>query len=164
MPSPGENDDCRTLPRGLHRPGVWLARCRGSSGAHALSGTVSVGGIPVDGAIVGLVKLGGQSPVSPGPADLIASTVTERNSAYRFDRVENVSFSGALVSVSRPMFFTETKYVQMSEDRRLDFALERAVAIAVGEVVRCQVGDARCASGGYGGMGSCLSAICLACS
>ena len=53
-------------------------------------------------------------------------------------------------------YFTDTKYIQMSEDRRLDFDLERAVNISVGQVVLSRIGEARCASTGYGGMGGAV--------
>ncbi len=121
-------------------------------GAYALSGVVRVAGVPMAGAKVGLVKLGIQSPVSPG-SELIASVVTEGDGSYRLANVENVSFSGALVSVSKAEYFTETKYVLMSQDMQLDFDLERAISISVGAVIVSQVGEARCASLGYGGMG-----------
>lgn len=122
-------------------------------GAHALSGVVKVAGVPVAGARVGLVKLGPQTPVSPGPEELIDSRMTDANGSYSFPSVENVSFSGALVSVSKADYFTDTKYILMSQDRQLDFDLERAVYISVGQVILGQVGEARCASFGYGGGG-----------
>lgn len=122
-------------------------------GAYALSGVVKVAGVPLTGARVGLVKLGIVAPVSAGPEELIASVVTDGDGSYRFPSVENVSFSGALVSVSRAGYFTDTKYILMSQDRQLDFDLERAIDIAVGQVVPSQVGEARCASAGYGGGG-----------
>ena len=122
-------------------------------GVHALSGVVRVAGAPVVGAKVGLIKLGVQAPLSPGPEDLIASRVTDGSGSYNFPSVENVSFSGALVSVSKADYFTDTKYILMSQDRQLDFDLERAVDISVGQVLLSQVGEARCASTGYGGGG-----------
>lgn len=67
-----------------------------------------------------------------------------------------MSFSGALVSVSKADYFTDTKYILMSQDRQLDFDLEGAVDIAVGQVISSQVGEARCASMGYGGMGGAV--------
>ena len=125
-------------------------------GAHALFGVVRVAGIPVTGAQVGLIKLGISAPVSPGPDELIASMVTDGNGSYSFSRVENVSFSGALVSVAKPGYFTDTKYIQMSQDRQLDFDLERAADISLGQVIVSQVGEARCASTGYGGLGGAI--------
>ena len=120
-------------------------------GAHALSGVVRAAGVPVAGAKVGLIKIGPQTPVSPGPEELIAFGVTDGSGSYSFPSVENVSFSGALVSVSKPDYFTDTKYILMSQDRQLDFDLEPAVNISVGQVISGQVGEARCASFGYGG-------------
>jgi hypothetical protein len=107
---------------------------------------------------VGLVGLGPQTPVnSYGPEEFIASTDTDQNGFYNFAKVENVSFSGALVSVSKSGYFTDTKYIQMSADRSLDFGLERALAlVSVGQVVTSEVGEARCASFGYGGGGGAL--------
>lgn len=125
-------------------------------GAYALSGVVKAAGVFVEGATVGLVKLGPQIPVSPGPEDLIAAQITRENGSYAFPSVENVSFSGALVSVVKHGYFTETKYILMSEDRQVDFALEPAAFIPLGQVVRSPVGDARCASFGYGGMGGAV--------
>jgi hypothetical protein len=122
-------------------------------GAYALSGVIKAAGIPVAGATVGLVKLGIQAPVAPGPAELIASRLTDESGSYSFPSVENVSFSGALVAVSKTGYFIDTKYIQMSQDRQLDFDLEPSVNIAVGQTVSSQVGAARCASGGYGGGG-----------
>ena len=61
-----------------------------------------------------------------GPEELIASLATDGNGSYSFPSVENVSFSGALVSVSKADYFTDTKYILMSQDRQLDFDLERA--------------------------------------
>jgi hypothetical protein len=120
---------------------------------HALAGIVRVAGVPVAGARVGLIKLGVQTPASPGPEDLIASVVTNGDGSYSLSRVENVSFSGALVGVSKLDYFTDTKYILMSQDRELDFDLERAVNISVGQVILSLVGDTRCASAGYGGGG-----------
>ena len=111
---------------------------------------------PDGGCQVGLIKLGPQSPVSPGPEELIASRVTDASGSYNFPSVENVSFSGALVSVSKADYFTDTKYILMSQDRQLDFDLERAVDISVGQVILSQIGEARCASFGYGGMGGAV--------
>ena len=122
-------------------------------GVHNLSGVVRVDGVPVTGAKVGLVKLGPQSPVSLGPEDLIAFQVTDAGGSYSFPIVENVSFSGALVAASKSDYLTDTKYILMSQDRQLDFDLERAVDISVGELILSQVGKARCASAGYGGGG-----------
>lgn len=130
------------------------------SGVYALSGVIKAAGIPAAGAKVGLIKLGIQSPVSPGPAELIASRLTDDSGSYSFPSVENVSFSGALVSVSKAGYFIDTKYIQMSQDRQLDFELEPAVNIAVGQTVLSQVlseaGAARCASIGYGGGGGAI--------
>jgi hypothetical protein len=125
-------------------------------GVHALSGVVRVAGVPMAGAKVGLVKLGIQSPESPGPEELIGSRVTDGDGSYSFPSVENVSFSGALVSVFKADYFTDTKYILMSQDRQLDFDLEQAVNISVGQVILSQIGEARCASTGYGGMGGAV--------
>ena len=57
-----------------------------------------------------------------------------------------------LVSPKRD-YFTDTKYILMSQDRQLEFDLERAVYIWLGQVTLGQVGEARCASAGYGGRG-----------
>lgn len=109
----------------------------------ALSGLVRAGGNPLAGARVALVRF---------QLDALAATVmTDVDGAYRFSSADPVSVSGALVSVSKPDFFTATRYVPMFQDQVQDFDLERAVYIAVGDVVRSPVGDARCASLGYGG-------------
>lgn len=125
-------------------------------GAHALSGVVRIDGVPVGGATVGLVKLGPQSTLSAGPEELSASQITDASGSYQFPSVENVSFSGALVSVTKADYFIDTKYILMSEARQLDFALQRAESIQVGQVVVSPAGNARCASLGYGGMGGAL--------
>ena len=75
-------------------------------GAHALSGVVRASGIPMAGARVGLVKIPEQIVPSGGPDELIASTATDAAGWYSFAKVENVSFSGALVAVSKPGYFT----------------------------------------------------------
>ena len=119
-------------------------------GVHALSGVVRVDGVPVVGATVGLIQLGPQTPISAGPQDLIASRLTDKKSPYNFPSVENVVFSGALVSASKAGYLIDTKYILMSENRQLDFDLEPAVYISLGEMTAA-VGEARCASFGYGG-------------
>jgi hypothetical protein len=127
--------------------------------AYRLSGVVRAGGVPLAGAKVGLVKFGVPSPGPEGPfvtvgaEDLIAAVVTDQSGSYTFPTVSNVSFSGALVSVSQSGYFTDTKYILMSDNRELDFDLEPAVYITVGQVIQSQIGAARCASFGYGGMG-----------
>ena len=90
--------------------------------------------------------------MSPSPTRT-ATSVTDESGSYRFPTVANVSFSGALVSVSRSEYFTDTKYILMSENRELNFDLEPAEYISVGQVIKSQTGNARCASFGYGGMG-----------
>ena len=111
-----------------------------------LAGLVRVAGVPVSGATVALLKGNG----------LTASVVTDGGGTYSFSRVENVSFSGALVSTSKPEYFTDTKYILMSQDQTLDFDLERAMHISVGDVIQSLLGEARCASLGYGGSGGAL--------
>ena len=128
---------------------------------YALSGVVRVAGVPVAGAKVGLVKFGTPAPdagpfVWVGGEEMIAAMVTDGRGSYDFPTVASVSFSGALVSASLPGYFTDTKYVPMSENRKLDFDLEPAAYISVGEVVQAQIGQSRCASFGYGGMGGAL--------
>jgi hypothetical protein len=110
-----------------------------------LSGIVRAGGGPVGGAKVALVKFDTNA--------LLAGVVTDQDGAYRFASAESVSFSGALVSVVMPGYATETKYIPMSGDQTLDFALERAEDIPFGNSTRHRAGEARCASLGYGGMG-----------
>ena len=45
---------------------------------------------------------------------LTTSVVTDGNGFYRLPRAENVSVSGALVSISKPEHFTATKDIPMS--------------------------------------------------
>ena len=52
-----------------------------------------------------------------------------------------------------PGYFTDTKYILMTGPGRLDFHLIEAAQIPFGQMVPSSVGDARCASLGYGGMG-----------
>jgi Carboxypeptidase regulatory-like domain len=112
---------------------------------YTLSGVVRVAGIPVAGATVALLNF--------ETGALITSTVTDANGSYSLSEVRNVSpYSGALVSVSRPEYFTETRYVPMSQDQKVEFELERAEHISIGQVIISEVGvAARCASLGYGG-------------
>jgi hypothetical protein len=125
-------------------------------GVHPLSGVVRAAGVPVAGATVGLVRPGPQSLVSYGPEEFIAFVITDGSGFYSFAQVGNVSFSGALVSVAKANYFTETKYVLMSENRHFDFDLEPAMAIAFGGVIMSPIGEARCASYGYGGGGGAM--------
>jgi len=130
-------------------------------GAYALSGVVRAAGAQIAGAKVGLVKLGPQAPISRGPEELIASVMTDGQGSYSFPRVENVSFSGALVSVSKPGYFTDTKYVQMSADRQFDFELERSVSTfrsAKSSLLRLGTHAAR-ASGTAGWAARCVGAL-----
>jgi hypothetical protein len=112
-------------------------------GIYALSGVVRVAGVPTAGATVALLA----------DRQIIASVVTDRSGAYGFPEVSNFSFSGALVGASMPGYFTDTKYILMTGPRQLDFDLIEAARIPFGQRVRSPVGDARCASLGYGGMG-----------
>ena len=119
-----------------------------SARSSALSGGVKAAGLPVAGARVALLNQAGA---------LIASTFTEGNGSYSLSEVGNVSFSGALVSVSKPDYLTNTVYILMSQDQKWDFELERAEEISVGQVIRSPVGAAaRCASLGYGGGGGAV--------
>jgi hypothetical protein len=102
-----------------------------------------VAGTPIAGATVALL----------GDRQIIASVVTDRSGAYSFPEVSNFSFSGVLVGASMPGYLTDTKYILMTEPGQLDFDLIEAAQIPFGETVSSRVGDARCASLGYGGMG-----------
>ena len=104
------------------------------------------------------------SPVRVPPSRFSPTAESSRRSsptgagAYGFPEVSNFSFSGALVGASRPGYFTDTKYILMTGPSRLDFDLIEAARIPFGQMVRSPVGDARCASLGYGGMGGALCA------
>ena len=115
-------------------------------GIYALSGVVRVAGVPTAGATVALLA----------DRQIIASVVTDRSGAYGFPEVSNFSFSGALVGASRPGYFTDTKYILLLGPSQLDFDLIETAQIPFGQMVRSPVGDARCASLGYGGMGGAL--------
>ena len=112
-----------------------------------LSGIIRVDATPVAGAKVSLLTDDG---------GVRESLVTDASGSYRFTAVEDVLFGGALVSVVRPGFFTETRYVPLGESQTSDFELARAEFIAVGETVQRSIGSARCASTGYGGRGGAL--------
>jgi hypothetical protein len=107
-----------------------------------LSGIIRVDATPVAGAKVSLLTSDG---------GVRESLVTDGSGSYRFTAVEDVLHGGALVSVARPGFFTETRYVPLSEGQTSDFELARAEFITVGETVQRSIGSARCASTGYGG-------------
>lgn len=116
----------------------------GLTGVYALSGVVTAEGFTVAGATVALLAF--------EDGALIESTLTDGNGSYRLASVRNVSpFSGALVSVSKPEFFTATRYVPMNQDEKSDFDLERARHISVGQRIQSRPSGARCASLGYGG-------------
>jgi hypothetical protein len=112
-------------------------------GIYALSGVVRVAGVPTAGATVALL----------GDNQIFASVVTDRSGTYSFPEVSNFSFSGVLVGASMPRYFTDTKYILMTGPAQLDFELMEAERIPFGQTVNSPVGDARCASLGYGGMG-----------
>jgi len=134
---------CGASPSMPTTPSVLKAPPSAPLSQYSLSGIVRVAGLPVADAKVALLKLDG----------LITSLVTDGSGSYRFPAVENVSFSGALVSVSKSEYFTDTKYILMSQDQKLDFDLERAAYIPVGQVIQGSIGEARCGSLGYGGNG-----------
>jgi hypothetical protein len=118
----------------------------GLTGAYALSGVVTAAGLPVAGATVSLLTF--------ETGTLIKSTLTAANGSYSLSEVQNVSpASGALVSVSMPEYFAETRYVPMTRDETSDFDVVHPSHISVGERIRSRPGDARCASLGYGGRG-----------
>ena len=73
-----------------------------SAPQYPLSGVVRAAGIPVAGATVALLNF--------QTGALIASTVTDANGSYSL-LLQNLSRDGALVSVSRPEYFTETRYM-----------------------------------------------------
>lgn len=128
---------------------------------YSLSGVVRAAGVPLAGAKVGLVKFGVPSPdlgpfATRGAEDLIAAVVTDASGSYSFPTAAFVSFSGALVSVSRSEYFTDTKYILMTENRELNFDLEPAGYISVGQIIQTEIGNARCASFGYGGGGGAV--------
>lgn len=125
-------------------PGVPLSDI--PCGVYPLSGVVRVAGVPTSGATVALLA----------DRQIIASVVTDRSGAYGFPDVSNFSFSGALVAASMPRYFTDTKYILMMGPRQLDFDLVEAAQIPFGQLVTSPVGDARCASLGYGGMDGAL--------
>ena len=112
----------------------------------ALTGVVRAAALPVQGARVALLR----------GEEIISSVATDASGEYGFSSADNVSFSGALVGVSKHEYFTDTKYILMNQDRSLDFDLEPVVRVQVGDVVQSPVGSARCASLGYGGMGGAL--------
>jgi hypothetical protein len=67
---------------------------------------------------------------------------------------------GAFVSASKAGYFIDTTYILMSADRQLDFDLEPAVYISLGEMA-APVGEARCASFGCGGGAHAVDASIL---
>jgi hypothetical protein len=107
-----------------------------------LSGIIRVDATPVAGAKVSLLT---------GDGGVRESLVTDASGSYRFTAVQDVLLGGSLVSVARPGFFTETRYVPLREGQTSDFELARAESIAVGDTVQRSIGSARCASTGYGG-------------
>ena len=123
-----------------------VAPAAASGGPYILSGVVTAAGLPVAGATVALLTFDAGA--------LIKSTLTDGNGSYSLSEVRNVSsFSGPLVSVSKPDYFTATRYVPMARDETADFDLQRASHISVGEKIQGRPGDERCASLGYGGSG-----------
>lgn len=130
-------------------PGISLPTPGGLTGVYGLSGVVTAVGVPVAGATVALLTFEAGA--------LIESTLTDGNGSYTLAAVRNVSpYSGALVSVSKPGYFTNTRYVPMTRDETSDFDLVRASHISVGQQIRSRPGDARCASLGYGGGGGAV--------
>ena len=138
---PTVEDPCIRTPTPTN-PGVPLSFI--PCGIYALSGVVRVAGVRTEGVTVALLA----------DKQIIGSVVTDRSGAYRFPEVSNFSFSGALVGASMPGYSTDTKYILVTGPSHLDFDLIEAAQIPFGQMVRSPVGDARCASLGYGGMGT----------
>ncbi len=106
--------------------------------AHTFFGVVTTGGVPVVGANVA-VTLG-------STAVEVASAVTDGNGYYRIPDVtvkRSVRFQEKMF-VSKPGYFMEFKYTNVSKDTQLDFALHPWVHIALDAVIRGRVGDTPC--------------------
>jgi hypothetical protein len=107
---------------------------------------VSADAAPVPGARVLVFS---DSAVNP------SRTITDEQGLYSFEDVGPVACppACALVSASRPGYFTDVKYAETARNGRLDFELDPLVYVSVGEVVNGYTGDAsdaRCEGSGYG--------------
>jgi hypothetical protein len=80
---------------------------------------------------------------------------TDADGHYRIDGVAYSSnrSESTMVGALKTGYFADFKWLQIAEDRQLDFELEPWAYVAVGDTVRSRIGEARCAGLGYGGQG-----------
>ena len=104
---------------------------------HAVFGVVTATGAPVVAARV-IVWHGGAVGVE------VASATTDGTGYYRMSDVRPSSRFGEMVFVSKPGYFMEFKYINLSKDTQVDVALAPWVHIALDAVVRGRVGDTLC--------------------
>ena len=113
-----------------------------------LSGVVrAAGNVPVVGArVVALDDNQGQELTA-------SSTTTDRNGYYSISGLTTSSIgNGPLVSASKPGYFADIKWSALTLDKQLNFELSPAMPqISLGETIQGRIGDALCASLGYGG-------------
>jgi Carboxypeptidase regulatory-like domain len=108
---------------------------------HTLSGLVTVDGRPAVGARVTVLE------TQPEP-----SATTDDSGRYSISVLATSSIWGrTLVRFSKPGYFTDFQRSMISQDTRLDVALDPLTFIAVGDVARGTVkaGDAICAGPDY---------------
>jgi len=109
---------------------------------HTLDGTVTWAGRPLSDVTVG---------VWPSPADGFGgeklTAVTDSSGRYS---VPGVRTSAPLVRAFKRGFFTDFQHVSVSQDARLDFALDAWVPITVGTAIKGRIRDTICTRGASG--------------
>lgn len=123
---------------------------------HRVFGAVTAGGVPAVGVQIAEIatKWGDECFI---PAEM-SGTTTDANGNYSLsDVAEKPQGWDPWVRASKPGYFIDFRRPRLSEDTRLDFALDPWAHISLGEVVRGTVnaGDARCAGNSYGLPGYC---------
>lgn len=115
---------CDSPQRPPFAPDLIPGSSRASATSYTLSGVVTAAGVPVAGAVIEITGgLGAKSSISGG------------NGFYSIQDV-----SGSLeVRAAKDGYFSDSQWVYMAGDTQLDFRLQRAVGITVGEVVRGRV-------------------------
>lgn len=119
-----------------------------SEPTHTLSGVVrAAGNVAVVGARVIVLDDNSGQEVST------SSATTDRNGYYSISGLTTSSFgSGPLVSASKPGYFADIKWSALGQDKQVDFELSPPIPqISLGETIAGRIGDAVCASLGYGG-------------
>jgi hypothetical protein len=133
------------------------AQSLASPRTHTLSGIVAAGGAPAAGAAIAeLQTVYGDDCFIPRE---LSSTTSDASGSYTLPAVLDSSTStwASWVRATIPGYFTDFQRPRVSQDMRLDFALDPWTYIALGAVIRGVVnaGDPVCRGNSYGLPGFC---------